>query len=301
MLPVAAGNAGNPFAIGSRKVDMTPATTAIELPSGQTMPVLGQGTWYLGEQPARRREEIAALSTGLDLGMTMIDTAEMYGDGASEELVGEAITGRRGDVFLVDKVLPSNASRRGTVQACRRSLQRLGVDHIDLYLLHWRGTHPLTETIEAFTELVDAGDIGQWGVSNFDVSDMADLLDAGGTACATNQILYNLTRRGPEYDLLPWLREHRIPVMAYSPIEQGRLLGHPQVAEVAARHEATPAQVALAWVLRQEMVAAIPRSSKPEHTRENAEAGDLQLTEEDAAALDTAFPPPDGPQPLEML
>lgn len=280
---------------------MTPATDVIELPSGQTMPVLGQGTWYLGERAARRQDEMAALRTGLDLGMTMIDTAEMYGDGASEELVGEAIVGRRADVFLVDKVLPSNASRRGTVQACRRSLQRLGVDHIDLYLLHWRGTQPLAETIEAFAELVDAGDIGQWGVSNFDLSDMTELLDAGGGACATNQILYNLTRRGPEYDLLTWLREHRIPVMAYSPIEQGRLLGHPQVAEVAARHQATSAQVTLAWLLRQGTVAAIPRSSKPEHTRENAQAGDVQLTEEDVAALDTAFPPPAGPQPLEML
>ncbi|SCE93704.1 Aldo/keto reductase [Micromonospora chaiyaphumensis] len=280
---------------------MTLAAAAIELPSGQTMPVLGQGTWYLGERPGRRRDEIAALRAGLDLGMTMIDTAEMYGDGASEELVGEAITGRRSDVFLVDKVVPSNASRRGTVQACRRSLQRLGVDHIDLYLLHWRGSHPLAETIEAFAELVDAGDIGQWGVSNFDLSDMTDLLEAGGNSCATNQILYNLTRRGPEYDLLPWLREHRIPVMAYSPIEQGRLLGHPQISEVAARHGATPAQVALAWLLGQERIAAIPRSANPEHTRENAEAHDLYLTEEDVAALDTAFPPPAGPQPLEML
>lgn len=280
---------------------MTLATGVIELPSGRTMPVLGQGTWYLGERPARRRDELAALRTGLDLGMTMIDTAEMYGAGAAEDLVGEAITGRRADVFLVDKVLPSNASRTGTVQACRRSLRRLGVDHIDLYLLHWRGAHPLAETIEAFAELVDAGDIGQWGVSNFDLSDMRELLEAGGTACTTNQILYNLTRRGPEYDLLPWLRERRIPVMAYSPIEQGRLLGHPRVAEIAARHGATPAQVALAWLLRQERVAAIPRSSNPEHTRANAGARDLHLTDEDAAALDTAFPPPAGPHPLEML
>ncbi|MDG9674708.1 aldo/keto reductase [Micromonospora sp. DH14] len=280
---------------------MTLPTASIELPSGQSMPVLGQGTWYLGEHPARRRDEISALQAGLDLGMSLIDTAEMYGNGASEELVGEAIVGRRGDVFLVDKVLPSHASRQGTVQACRRSLQRLGVDHIDLYLLHWRGMHPLAETIEAFAELIDAGDIGQWGVSNFDLSDMTELFEAGGNHCATNQILYNLTRRGPEYDLLPWLREHRIPVMAYSPIEQGRLLGHDQVAEVAARHGATPAQVALAWVLRQGMVAAIPRSSKSEHTRQNAEARDLHLTEDDTAALDRAFPPPAGAQPLEML
>ncbi|MEV7327340.1 aldo/keto reductase [Micromonospora sp. NPDC093244] len=280
---------------------MTLPAAPIELPSGQTMPVLGQGTWYLGEHPERRRDEMAALRTGIDLGMSMIDTAEMYGDGASEELVGEAIVGRRADVFLVDKVLPSNASRQGTVQACRRSLQRLGVDHIDLYLLHWRGTNPLAETIEAFAELVDAGDIGQWGVSNFDLSDMTELIEAGGNDCATNQILYNLTRRGPEYDLLPWLREHRIPVMAYSPIEQGRLLGHDQIAEVAARHGVTPAQVALAWVLTQKGVAAIPRSSRSEHVRENAEARDLRLTEEDMTALDTAFPPPAGPQPLEML
>ncbi|MFI7081478.1 aldo/keto reductase [Micromonospora sp. NPDC049903] len=280
---------------------MTLPHASIELPSGQTMPVFGQGTWYLGERPARRRDELAALHAGLDLGMTLIDTAEMYGDGASEELVGKAIVGRRDDVFLVDEVLPSNGSRQGAVQACRRSLQRLGVDHIDLYLLHWRGLHPLSEMIEAFAELVDAGDIGQWGVSNFDLSDMTELLDAGGNDCATNQILYNLSRRGSEYDLLPCLREHRIPVMAYSPIEQGRLLGHDQVAEVAARHGATPAQVALAWVLRREMVAAIPRSSNSEHTRQNAEARDLHLTEEDIAALDRAFPPPAGPQPLEML
>jgi diketogulonate reductase-like aldo/keto reductase len=280
---------------------MTRAADVIELPSGQKMPVLGQGTWYLGERPARRRDEIAALRTGLDLGMTMIDTAEMYGDGASEELVGEAIAGRRAEVFLVDKVLPANASRRGTVQACHRSLRRLRVDHIDLYLLHWRGRYPLAETVEAFVELVDTGDIGQWGVSNFDLSDMTELLEAGGNSCTTDQILYNPTRRGPEYDLLPWLREHRIPATAYSPIEQGRLLGHPRIAEVAARHGATPAQVALAWLLRQEMVATIPRSSEPEHTRENAGARDLRLTEEDVAELDAAFPPPVGPQPLEML
>jgi diketogulonate reductase-like aldo/keto reductase len=280
---------------------MTLPADAVELPSGQMMPVLGQGTWYLGERPAGRQSEIAALRTGLDLGMTMIDTAEMYGDGASEELVGEAITGRRAEVFLVDKVLPSNADRRGTVQACHRSLRRLRTDHIDLYLLHWRGRYPLAETVEAFADLVDAGDIGQWGVSNFDRSDMLELVEAGGDSCATDQILYNLTRRGPEYDLLPWLRERRIPVMAYSPIEQGRLLGHPRIAEVAARYGATPAQVALAWLLRQEMIAAIPRSSDPDHTRENARARDVQLTEQDVAALDEVFPPPTGPRPLEML
>ncbi|MDW5330617.1 aldo/keto reductase [Plantactinospora sp. KLBMP9567] len=280
---------------------MTVAMPAITLPSGRTMPVLGQGTWYLGESPGKRQDEIAALRTGLDLGMTMIDTAEMYGSGSSEELVGAAIAGRRDEIFLVDKVLPANATRQGTVQACRRSLRRLGTDHIDLYLLHWRGSHPLAETVEAFAELVKAGDIGQWGVSNFDLSDMIDLMDAGGDSCAANQILYNLTRRGPEYDLLPWLREHGIPVMAYSPIEQGRLLGDAQLSEVAARHQVTPAQVALAWVLRRDSVAAIPRSSDSGHTRENAGALELRLGEEDLAVLDTVFPPPGGPQPLEML
>ncbi|GAA3733910.1 aldo/keto reductase [Plantactinospora mayteni] len=280
---------------------MTVVMPAITLPSGRTMPVLGQGTWYLGESSGKRQDEIAALRTGLDLGMTMIDTAEMYGSGFSEELVGAAIAGRRDEVFLVDKVLPANATRQGAVQACRRSLRRLGTDHIDLYLLHWRGGHPLSETIEAFTELVAAGDIGQWGVSNFDLSDMVDLLDAGGDSCATNQILYNLTRRGPEYDLLPWLREHGIPVTAYSPIEQGRLLGDAQISEIAARHQVTPVQVALAWVLRQDTIAAIPRSSNPGHTRENAAALDLRLGEEDLAVLDTVFPPPTGPQPLETL
>ncbi|MEO3922415.1 aldo/keto reductase [Micromonosporaceae bacterium B7E4] len=280
---------------------MTVAMPAITLPSGRTMPVLGQGTWYLGESPGKRQDEIAALRTGLDLGMTMIDTAEMYGSGSSEELVGAAIAGRRDEIFLVDKVLPANATRQGTVQACRRSLRRLGTDHIDLYLLHWRGSHPLAETIEAFAELVEAGDIGQWGVSNFDLSDMGDLMDAGGDSCAANQVLYNLTRRGPEYDLLPWLHERGIPVLAYSPIEQGRLLGDAQLSEVAARHQVTPAQVALAWVLRRDSVAAIPRSSDPGHTRENAGARELRLGEEDLAILDTVFPPPGGPQPLEML
>jgi diketogulonate reductase-like aldo/keto reductase len=284
-----------------REIDMTLAMRAITLPSNDKMPVLGQGTWYLGDMAQTRDDEIGALRLGLDMGMNMIDTAQMYGNGASEELVGEAIDGRRDEVFLVDKVLPANSDRRGLVDACRRSLGRLGTDHIDLYLLHWRGRYPLEETIEAFSELVDAGDIGQWGVSNFDRADMEDLMSAGGEACATNQILYNLTRRGPEYDLLPWCRQHNIPVMAYSPIEQGRLLRHPQVNEVAEGHDVTPAQVALAWVLRQDGVAAVPRSGNPEHTRENAGALELRLSEEDLSALDTAFPPPTEPQPLEIL
>lgn len=281
---------------------MTLATRAITLPSGEKMPVLGQGTWYLGDSAQARSREIAALRLGLDLGLTLIDTAELYGYGASEELVGEAISGRRDEVFLVDKVLPTNATRRGTVESCRQSLERLGTDHLDLYLLHWRGGVPLSETVGAFRDLIDSGEIGQWGVSNFDLGDMTELLAVeGGEDCATNQILYNLTRRGPEHDLLPWCREHDIPVMAYSPIEQGRLLGHPRLAAVAGRHDASPSQVALAWVLRQDGVAAVPRSGNPDHVRDNAAALGLDLTEDDLAELDAAFPPPAGRRPLEML
>ena len=281
---------------------MTQAMRAITLASKQRMPVLGQGTWYLGETAASRSDEVKALRAGLDLGLTLIDTAELYGDGASEELVRDAIRGRRDEVFLVGKVLPTNASRRGTIEACERSLARLGTDHIELYLLHWRNRHPLAETIEAFSELIDAGKIGQWGVSNFDLADMTELMDVdGGQACATNQILYNLTRRSPEYDLLPWCRDHSIPVMAYSPIEQGRLVGHPQIVDVATRHRVSPAQVALAWVLRQDGIVATPCSSNPEHVRDNAAAADLHLGEEDLADLDAAFPPPNRPEPLAML
>ncbi|MFC7549181.1 aldo/keto reductase [Plantactinospora sp. GCM10030261] len=280
---------------------MTVAIRAVELPSRQRMPALGQGTWYLGEDPAARSAEIAALRLGLDLGLAMIDTAEMYGDGAAEELVAEAIGDHRDEVVLVDKVMPSNASRQGVVRACDRSLRRLGTDRIDLYLLHWRGRHPLAETVEAFTDLVAAGKILHWGVSNFDLADMTELMAVGGEACATNQILYNLGRRGAEYELLPWHRERGIPVLAYSPIEQGRLLDHPPVLAVAARHGVSPAQVALAWVLRQEGVAAIPRSTDPAHVRQNAAALDLALTEQDLAELDRAFPAPTASRPLEMI
>jgi diketogulonate reductase-like aldo/keto reductase len=282
---------------------MSAATVrTIKLPSGEAMPVLGQGTWGMAEDTRRRADEIAALRLGLDLGMTLIDTAEMYADGAAEKLVAEAIAGRRDEVFLVSKVLPNNASRRGTIAACERSLRRLGTDRLDLYLLHWRGPIPLEETLDAFAALVRTGKIRHWGVSNFDVSDMEELVDLpGGTAVATNQVLYNLTRRGIEYDLLPWCRERGLPIMAYSPIEQGRLLGHRELQGVAARHGATPAQVALAWVLRQDGVNAIPRAGTPAHVRENRAALDLRLTEQDLAALDRAFPPPTGPRPLEML
>lgn len=272
------------------------------LPSGETVPVLGQGTWFMGDHRNRRDEEIATLRTGLDLGMTLIDTAEMYGDGASEELVGEAIAGRRDEVFLVSKVLPSNASRNGTIAACERSLRRLGTDRLDLYLLHWRGRTPFAETIEAFEKLQRDGKIRRWGVSNMDVHDMKELLRApGGDAVATNQVLYNLTRRGIEFDLLPQAQQRGLPLMAYSPIEQGRLSHYPEVQDIAERHGVTPAQVALAWVLRQQGVIAIPKASKTEHVRQNRAALDLQLTEQDLAELNEAFPPPSSPEPLEML
>jgi diketogulonate reductase-like aldo/keto reductase len=272
------------------------------LPSGISVPVLGQGTWYMGDDTRRRADEVASLRLGLDLGMTLIDTAEMYGNGASERLVGEAIAGRRDEVFLVTKVLPSNASRAGTIAACENSLRRLGTDRIDLYLLHWRGRVPFAETIGAFEALQSAGKIRYWGVSNMDVRDMKELLAApGGDAISTNQVLYNITRRGIEYDLLPQSQKRGLPLMAYSPIEQGRLAHYPEVQDIAERHGVTPAQVALAWVLRQQGVIAIPKASSPAHVRENHAALELKLTEEDYAELDSAFPPPDGPEPLEMI
>jgi diketogulonate reductase-like aldo/keto reductase len=234
--------------------------------------------------------------------MTVIDTAEMYADGGAEELVGEAIAGRRDDVFLVSKVLPNHASRKGTITACDRSLRRLKTDHLDLYLLHWRETTPLEETIEGFDTLVEAGKIRQWGVSNFDVSDMEDLLRIpNGGGVTTDQVLYNLTRRGIEYDLMPWCRERHLPIMAYSPIEQGRLLQHPVLRELAVRRHATPAQIALAWVLHEDGVIAIPRASNVEHVRTNRGALEIQLTAPDLEALDNAFPPPTSKRPLEVL
>ncbi len=283
---------------------MLPATgvRTTKLPAGEEVPVLGQGTWHLAEHAQRRKEEIAALRLGLDLGMSLIDTAEMYADGGAEELVGEAIAGRRDEVFLVSKVLPQNASRSGTVAACERSLRRLRTNRLDLYLLHWRGSIPLEETIDAFEALVDADKIRFWGVSNFDLHDMEEVLTIeGGANATTDQVLYNLTRRGIEYDLLPWCRERDIPIMAYSPIEQGRLLKHPELQRVAGRHKATPAEIALAWVLRLDGCIAIPRASTPEHVRENRAAADLHLTKQDLTELDRAFPPPTEPQPLEML
>jgi diketogulonate reductase-like aldo/keto reductase len=275
----------------------------VTLPDGTEVPALGQGTWMMAEGRGDRAAEIAALRAGIDRGMTLIDTAEMYGDGASEELVGEAIAGRRDGLFIVTKVLPSNASRIGTVKACERSLKRLGIDRIDLYLLHWRGGVPLEETVEAFQSLIQAGKIARWGVSNFDVDDLeelAEITDLHG--CAANQVLYNPEHRGIEYDLLPFQHTARMPLMAYSPIGQGgRLLRSPALLAVAKRHDATPAQVAIAWALRQQGVIAIPKAGTTEHALQNAEAVKLTLTGEDIAEIDKAFPPPKRKQPLAMI
>jgi diketogulonate reductase-like aldo/keto reductase len=266
------------------------------------MPRLGQGTWSMGDSAARRKEELAALRAGIELGMTLIDTAEMYGDGRSESLVAQAIAGMRDRVLLVSKVLPSNASRKGVVRSCEASLKRLKTDSVDLYLLHWSGSHALEETVRGFEDLLAAGKIRAWGVSNLDLREMKQLVTVpGGHACAANQVLYNLTRRGIEFDLLPWLRDRNIPMMAYSPVEQGRLLGNKALKEVARHLGATTAQVALAWVLRQDGVVAIPKAGTVAHVRENRKALELSLDAEALKALDAAFPPPKKARPLEMI
>ena len=272
------------------------------LPCGERVPALGMGTWNIGDDRARRAEEIATLRLGLDLGLRLIDTAEMYGEGLSEELVGEAIAGRRDEVFLVTKVYPHNAGRRDAVAACERSLRRLRTDRIDLYLLHWRGGVPLAETMEAFVALQQAGKIRHFGVSNLDLDDMRELWKVpGGDHVQTNQLLYNLGRRGIEWDLLPWLRERGVPVMAYSPIEQARLLRHAGLKAFAARHGISPAQAALAWLLSRENVIAIPKTGRRDALRENAAALSIALDDAQLAELDALFPPPRGPRPLEML
>lgn len=267
--------------------------------AGRPVPRIGQGTWRMGEDPARARQEIAALQEGIDLGLTLLDTAEMYGEGGSEKIVGQAIQGRRDQVMLVSKVYPHNASLKGMAQACERSLQRMQVEHIDLYLLHWRGQYPLSETVDAFERLREQGKIGAWGVSNFDVDDMIELNDE---RCATNQVLYNLEERGIEFDLLPWCAERAMPVMAYCPIAQGgRLLDQPALRQVAQRHGVTPAQACLAWVIRREGVIAIPKASTAEHVRLNAAALHVKLDAEDFAALDRAYPAPQRKQRLNMV
>jgi diketogulonate reductase-like aldo/keto reductase len=278
---------------------MKPVPTT-RLPTGETIAQLGLGTWTMGDQSRRRKEEVAALKLGLDLGMTVIDTAEMYANGGAEEVVGEAIAGRRDGVYLVSKVLPQNASAKGTVAACEKSLKRLKTDRLDLYLLHWRERVPLAETVEGFTALVKTGKIRHWGVSNFDVGDMEELVRlSGGASVTTNQVIYSLRRRGIEYDLVPWQAKRKIPVMAYSPLDQGRLLSSRDLKAVADRHRATPAQVALAWVMRDETVFTIPKAGSETHVRENHAALSISLDQEDLAELDRAFPPPAKKKPLE--
>lgn len=266
---------------------------------GVSVPVIGQGTWHMGEDRHQRTREVNALRTGIDLGMSLIDSAEMYAEGGAETVVGEAIAGRREQVFLVSKVYPHNAGRQGIPQACERSLKRLGTDYIDLYLLHWRGQYPLEETVEAFERLRADGKIGRWGVSNFDLDDLQEL---AAPACATNQVLYNIEERGIEFDLLPWSQQQHLPIMAYCPIAQaGALLAHPLLEQVAQRHQVTTAQVSLAWVLRQEGVIAIPKAVHPEHLRLNAAAASLQLEAEDLAAIDSAFAGPTRKRRLAMI
>jgi len=273
----------------------------LRLPAGIDMPIYGIGTWRMGESARVRAVEVKAVRHGIESGVTLIDTAEMYGDGEAEAIVADAVGGERDRLFIVSKVLPSNASRRGTIAACERSLKRLKTDRIDLYLLHWRGSYPLADTVAAFEELRAAGKIRAWGVSNLDHDDMQELWRGPhGRNCQTDQVLYNLTRRGIEFDLLPFCRQHKMPVMAYSPLEQARMLGHRTLAEVARRHGASPAQVALAWLLKQ-VVIVIPKATDTAHADENLRALDLQLTAADLATLDAAFPAPTEPQPLDML
>jgi diketogulonate reductase-like aldo/keto reductase len=335
----------------------------VKLPAGEEVPALGQGTWKMAEDRARRADELAALRLGIELGMTLIDTAEMYGEGKTEELVGEAIVGLRDRVFLVSKVYPHNASRVGVAQACERSLRRLKTDRLDLYLLHWPGSVPIAETVEGFEALKRAGKIRHWGVSNFDADEMKELFEVpggracatnqilynlsrrgpeydlllwpgsvpiaetvegfealkragkirhwgvskelfevpGGRACATKQILYNLSRRGPEYDLLPWMEERGLPTTAYSPIEQGRLRRSGALDEIGRKHGATLYQIALAWVMRRPDVIAIPKAARAEHVRENRTAAGIVLDEHDLSAIDAAYAPPKRKKPLEMI
>jgi diketogulonate reductase-like aldo/keto reductase len=274
---------------------------SLALPSGERIPVLGQGTWELGEDATSRNQELAALRLGLDLGMTLIDTAEIYGDGAAEELVGEAIEGRRDEVFLVTKAPPSRVTSHSVKEACEASLKRLRTDRIDLYLLHWRATAPLEDWVRACEALVDAGKIRHWGVSNFDAVDLASIVSlAGGEKVETDQVLYNLSHREIEFELLPWCRDWGLPLMAYSPIDRGSLVANDIVVAIAEKHGVATAQVALAWVLRHDDICAIPKASMREHVRENRGALDLELDRDDLKALDEAFPPPTGPAQLPV-
>ncbi|MEB3312206.1 MAG: aldo/keto reductase [Snowella sp.] len=274
----------------------------LQLLSGQAIPILGMGTWRMGESISHRQQEVDALRFGLDLGFSLIDTAEMYGEGGAEEVIAQAIANRRSEVFLVSKVYPHNASKQGAIAACERSLKRLKTDYLDLYLLHWRGSIPLSETLDAFQALQQAGKIRSYGVSNFDVDDMEEAIALnGGMNIVTNQVLYNLTRRGIEWSLLPWCQQHQIPIMAYSPIEQGRLLNHSTLKAIAKKRNITTAQIAIAWLLHQKNVIVIPKSSRIEHIKQNWAALDIKLDTEKLKLLETAFPRPKKPGVLEML
>ncbi|QIQ22480.1 aldo/keto reductase [Zophobihabitans entericus] len=274
----------------------------VTLPSGDLVPALGQGTWFMGENAHKQKQEITALQLGIDNGLTLIDTAEMYADGGAEKVVGLAIENRRDKVFLVSKVLPYHASLNGTIKACEASLRRMKTDYVDLYLLHWPGSIPLAETVNAMETLIKQGKIKHWGVSNFDVDDLLELENyVASKQLITNQVLYNLSRRGIEYDLLPWSEQYHLPTMAYSPIEQGRILKHPVLATLAQEHSVTPAQIALAWVLRRKDIIAIPKASSSEHVMDNINALKVVLSADDLATLDKAFPAPKRKQALEML
>ncbi len=279
------------------------AVPTVQLRDGTILPALGMGSWKMGESRLRLRAEVGALVRGLELGLRVIDTAEMYADGGAELVVGEALIGRRDQAFVVSKVLPHNASRRGTVAACERSLKRMGIETIDLYLLHWRGSHPLAETLAGFEALQRSGKIRRWGVSNFDVADLRELEAlASGRECSANQVYYALSQRGVEFELLPWHVGHQIATMAYCPLDEGRLIGaHPVLGEVARRHGATDAQVALAWLLQKPGTIVIPKSGRVAGSEENAAARQLSLTAVDLAALDEAFPPPRRKRSLAMI
>ncbi len=275
---------------------------SLALPNGERVPRLGQGTWRMGENPGNADNEINALRAGIDRGMRLIDTAEMYGEGGAEEIVASAIDGRRDDIFLVSKVYPHNAGRTDAIKACERSLRRLKVDVIDLYLLHWRGSVPFAQTIEAFEKLVDAGKIRQFGVSNFDVDDLEQWVAiSGGEKLATNQILYNLGRRWSEWQLQDWCEQQSLPVMAYTPLEPASGRGNPLLDQIASSHNCTAAQIALAWVLRRPNIIAIPKAASVAHVEQNAAAFDITLSSEDLDALDQVWPAPDSAAPIEMI
>ncbi|PWW45060.1 MULTISPECIES: aldo/keto reductase [Paenibacillus] len=282
-------------------------TRTIQLPDGTTLPAIGQGTWYMGEKQSSRRGEVQALRYGIERGMTVIDTAEMYAEGGAEEVTGEAIKNCRDDVFLVSKVYPHHADRKQMITACERSLSRLGTDRLDLYLLHWRGGVPLEETVEAMEQLKQSGKILRWGVSNLDTEDMQELWNIpAGQHCAVNQVLYHAASRGIEYELLPWLRERRIPVMAYCPLAQGgrlrkELLEHSVIREIAKDRGVSPSQIALSWVIRDGDILAIPKAVQLDHVAENAAAMDVILTQDEIVRLNEAFPSPKGKVPLDIV